>query len=115
MSENLQQEIIMKDLQDALDSIDEKYQDDTENCAKCTEKLNIYTRFITGLSNRDSGPICQQDLDAKNAEIQEDLKTVRDCFDSRKEIENQAIASLSEGMEKFASKLLLQFANKHLI
>lgn len=103
MSENLQQENIVKNFQDELDSIDEKYQDDTEseNCAKCLEKLNIYTRFVADLINLhgdlDDVSISST-LEETNAKIQYDLNVVRDCLDNRKEIEKHAIDSLSEGM-----------------
>lgn len=107
MSENLQQEKIIKDLQDALDSIDEKYHDDTGNCEKCIEKLNVYTRFVTDLCDKGVCSHYQQDLEATTAKVQHDLNTVRDCLGSRKEIEKQAIESLSEGMMKFASKFLM--------
>lgn len=109
MSENLQQENIVKNFQDELDSIDEKYQDDTEseNCAKCLEKLNIYTRFVADLIDRGLFHNLHGDLDdvsisstleETNAKIQYDLNVVRDCLDNRKEIEKHAIDSLSEGM-----------------
>lgn len=105
MSENFQQENIIRKLQDALDSIDEKYHDDTENCANCMEKLNLYFQFVTDLNKKDSSSICQQDVEAKNAKVQEDLSTIRDCFDSREAIDKQAIASLSEGKMTFASEI----------
>lgn len=80
MSENLEQESIIEDLEDAVDSIDEKYHDNIENCAK---------------------------VEATNAKVQQDLNTLRDCLESRKEIEKQAVESLAEGMMEFALKLLV--------
>lgn len=79
MSENLEQENIIEDLEDAVDSIDENH-DNIENCAK---------------------------VEATNAKVQQDLSTLRDCLESRKEIEKQAVESLAEGMMEFALKLLV--------
>lgn len=80
MSENSQQENISQDFEDALDS-------------------------ETELSN---GGLCaklQPHLEATNAKVKEDLSTIRDYLDIRKELEEKAIVSLSEGMMKFASEL----------
>lgn len=126
MSENLQQENIIKALQDALDSVDEKYHDNTrsENCTKCLEKLNIYAQFTSDLINRclcphfhhDSDDVPKCKLEETNSKVQHDLNTVRDCLDSRKEIEKQAIESLSEGMMKIATQLfILEFTNNNLM
>lgn len=100
MSENLQLENEMKNLQEELECIDKKYPYDTEDCANCMEKLTVYTRFIADLSNKELCLHFQQNLDIQttNARVQHDLNTVRDCLDGRKEIEKQAIESLSDGM-----------------
>lgn len=116
MSENLQQENIMKKLQDELDGVDEKYLGDSEseNCAKCVEKLNIYTQFISDSFNgglhfhHDSDDVLMcSALEETNAKVQHDLNTIRECFDSRKEFETQAMDSLSEGMSKFCSETFI--------
>lgn len=112
MSQNLQQENVIKCLQDALDSIDGKYQGDTDNYAKYMKKVEIFTRFITELSNKGLSPNIQPHLEETKVKVEQDLSTVRDYLNKRKRIDQQAISSLSRGM---ALDLSLQFANKHSI
>lgn len=111
MSENLERNKIVKSLQDELDRIDRKYPDDSEsdNCAKCLEKLEVYTRFTPDLVDSSRYSHVQDDfyietlsntLDEVNAKIRNDLIVARDCLENRKEIEREAIDSLVEGKHK---------------
>lgn len=122
MSENLQQNKIMENLQEELDRIDEKYPDDNENdnCARCFEKLDIYGRYLPDLMDntpydnfRDEFDIVpySNTIEDSKAKIQHELNVARDCLDNRKDIEKQAIDSLSEGKhisqrKKFMKKRL---------
>lgn len=110
MSENLQNfEDFIKNLNDDLDTVDEKYPDEQEsdNCAKCLEKLNIYTRYTMALINSNSrdnvesqqsipSPLCTDG----NPKIQDDLNVVRNVLDNRIQLEEQAIDSLLEGKNR---------------
>lgn len=113
MSEHLQNfEDFIKNLNDDLDTVDEKYPDEQEsdNCAKCLEKLNIYTRYTMALINskcyhsRDNvesqqsipSPLCTDG----NPKIQDDLNVVRNVLDNRIQLEEQAIDSLLEGKNR---------------
>lgn len=114
MSENFESfEVFLKNLNDDLNTIDEKYPNDEENdsCTKCMEKLNIYTRYTMALINsgwfhaRDNAEATQSIPSRSlctdgSSKIQEDLIAVRNCLDDRIQLEEQAIDSLFQGMNR---------------
>lgn len=121
MSENFEQENLIKNLQNALNSIDEKYPDelDSENGEKCLEKLNVYVQFTMDLLNTGLHPHHGVDdasmpcaaLEGTFAKVQHDFDTVRDYLVNENEIEKRAIESLSEGMIKLL--LTLEFDSEY--
>lgn len=108
MSENSQQNFkdFVKNLNDELSGIDQKYPDanESDNCAKGLEKLNVYTRFTTDLINSglcyaleysENGTIAIENLQSQNA-----LNDVRNVLNNRIEMEEQAIDSLLKGKDE---------------
>lgn len=111
-NENLQPkfEDYIENLNKELDVVDQKYPDDGEsdNCAKCLEKLNVYTRYTMGLINNGwhyLGKLGYENISNFNvslctdvpAAIQVDFKVVRDSFENPNQLKEQAIDSLLKG------------------
>lgn len=108
MSEYQQQnfEDFIKNLNDELYSIDQKYSNETdnENCTKCLEKLTVYTRCTTHLLNNCYGRHSSQSAGEiesvprrSNANIHDDMNLVRTRLEHRIQMDEQAIDSLSQG------------------
>lgn len=109
--ENLQQILgyFIENLNIELDAVNQKYPDDaeSENSAKCLEKLNIYTRCTMNLINTGRNYTEKfeyeqytDNLDDGNAKTQNDLNVVHNCWDNRIKMVEQAISSILEGRHR---------------
>lgn len=103
-------------LQDALQSIDEKYLDDleSENCGKCMEKLNVHIQFTTDLLHV---PMSCSSFDETYEKFANHCFTIREALNNETESGKKAIESVSEGMMKlFANfKLNLNYDSLSLL
>lgn len=105
MSENLHQnfEISVKNLNDELTCIDQKYpnRDESDNCAKCMEKLNVYTRFTTDLINNS---LCQSPDLSENENDSEESPSQNASDVATIQMQERAIDSLIQGKTKMGKK-----------